>query len=361
MIPYAAVATHVVAIALVSPEKITLKPPAKLALLLLTAVLAAPIQAVEADDPAAPEDQGWFQTQLLSPDLLWSVDYRAGSMVDSCTSYEFGDPDGGLTGPYTPLSRLDFDLDSAWHGLQVAVEMPTWRAHVEWLTPLEDDIDGVMADYDWNIYDPRDDPSRLDSLTHSSVRWNEGQMFDVGVELFFSGHFFTLPFEFWPTAGFRFQRFDITAYNLDFLVPATGPEPSLEGVDVITFNQQYYVGYFGGQLRTTRFIGRIPIQLTFQGDAGPAAGYNVDHHLLREGDRYTMEDTHGAAWRLGMIAEAHVTRHLSVGFQADHLEIRTKGTHRLLNTPLDMDYSWDYGVMARSWQTSLMGFVRARF
>jgi hypothetical protein len=173
--------------------------------------------------------------------------------------------------------------------------------------------------------------------------------------------FFGWPVELWPTAGFRFQRFDITAYDISSVVPALGPLPAYDGVDIITFNQQYYVGYFGVQLRGTVLAGWIPIDVVFQADGGPTAGYNIDHHLLREGDRFTMEETRGGAWHVGFMAEARVTGRFSVGFQADHMGIRTTGTHRLLNEPEGYDVTWDNGVKVKSDQTTLTAFVRYRF
>ncbi|NLS94118.1 MAG: hypothetical protein GXX96_18315 [Planctomycetaceae bacterium] len=302
-------------------------------------------RTIWSDAPAAPVSQ------------VWAVDYRVRPMLESFTSYEFGDPN--LL--YAPLSKLDFAMDSTWHGFQIGVELPNWHVHFEWLMPMDDHIDGNMADYDWNIDEPRDDPSRLDSLTLSSERWNEGQMLELGTEFKLTNSFLDWPFELWPTAGFRFQRFNITAYNIDCLVPALGPLPEYDGVDVITFNQQYYVGYFGTQFRRTALLGPIPIDTVFQVDGGPVAGYNVDHHLLREGDRYTMEETRGGMWHVGFMAEAHLPRRFSVGFQADYMQICTTGTHRLLNEPLDVDLRWNNGVVVKSEQTTLTGFVRYRF
>ena len=89
------------------------------------------------------------------------------------TTYEFGTPLDEPE-PFAPLSRLSFSLDSTWHGLQFALAQPKWRVQCEWLTPMQQHIAGVMADYDWNIDEPADDPSRLDSLTHSFLRWNDG-------------------------------------------------------------------------------------------------------------------------------------------------------------------------------------------
>ena len=130
---------------------------------------------------------------------------------------------------------------------------------------------------------------------------------------------------------------------------------------MITFNQQYYVGYFGGQFRGTVLAGRIPVDMALQVDGGPVAAYAVDHHLLREGDRYTFDETRGAAWHIGIMSEAHVTDRFSVGFQADHMGIRTIGTHRLYNEPYGQDVSWDNGVIVKSQQTTVTLFARYRF
>ena len=122
-------------------------------------------------------ESGWFETTLSE---VWTVDYRVRQMFESSTSYEFGNPAWAPPGVYAPLSKLDFELDSPWHGLQIGVELPGWRAHFEWLMPMRQNIDGCMADYDWNIDEPRDDPTRLDSLTLSSERWSDGQMLEPG-------------------------------------------------------------------------------------------------------------------------------------------------------------------------------------
>jgi hypothetical protein len=238
---------------------------------------------------------------------VWFIDYRMRGMFNSNTRYEFGTAPQ-LGGPqYAPLSRLDFSLDSMWHGLQIGVEKPNWGAHLEWLMPMQRNVGGDMLDYYWLT---PTNPTQVDSLTRSSQRWNDGQMLELEAEFKLTECFFTLPLEVWPLAGFRFQRFNVTAYNLDYLVPPLGPLPQFNGVDMISFNQQYYIGYIGGQLRGTLQVGCLPIDVRFQGDWGPASGYNVDHHLDYENyalgpvHRYTMESTRGDATNLSLIAEA---------------------------------------------------------
>jgi hypothetical protein len=102
-----------------------------------------------------------------------------------------------------------------------------------------------------------------------------------------------------------------------------------------------------------------PIDVTFQGDWGYTWAYGADHHIAR-GDRFTMEQTHGSTWHLGLTAEAPITRRLSVGMQADYLGIRTHGTHRLVVPSDHIDQKWSYGVDASSHQTWLTAFVRLR-
>lgn len=295
------------------------------------------------------------------PCRVWTIDYRVRPMFDSHTSYEFGTPPGFAAGTYAPLSKLDFDLDSTWHGLQIGLEKPNWRVHFEWLTPIQRDINGNMEDFDWIP------AGNLISHTLSSERWNDGQMLDLGGEFKFTSSLFNLPIEIWPAGGFRFQRFDITATDIFQVVPPLGPVPALAGVDVITFNQQYYQCYFGGQLRTRLWFAERLIDVRFQGDGGPAWGYNVDHHLLRDDfipgvfDRFTMETTSGGMWHIGLTVEAPITRRLSLGLQADHMEIRTTGEHRYQQASGGIDRRWTNGVKVKSDQTSLTAFVRARF
>ena len=289
---------------------------------------------------------------------VWTFDYEVRTFFNSHTSYEFG-TGPGTTPAYAPLSKLDWDMDSTWHGLRVGLEKPKWCIHFEWLTPIENDIHGQMADYDWLT--PAN-PSQLDSYTLSDLRWNDGQMLELGGEFKWSECFLGLPIEVWPGGGFRFQRLNMTGYGLNYVVPALGPQPAYDGVDVIDFNQQYYQLYVGGELRTEFCMLGVPIELTFQGDWAGTWGFNVDHHLLRTGgDRYTMENTDGDAMHLALIAETPITCRLSVGVRADHMAIDTTGSHRMVWPSQGADLEWDNGVKAESDQTSIAMFVRLQY
>lgn len=339
-----------------------------------TAVPEAPLPcSFEDTEPVVPSPTdvdcqqcgGCYCCCCVQPCRVWTFDYLVRPYFDTHTSYEFGtspnDPDWPPPG-YAPLSKLDFSLDSTWTGLRVGMETPTWGIHFEWLTPMQKNINGHMADFDWNILAPRNDPNRLDSLTLSSEKWNEGQMIDLGGEFKLTDCTFGLPVEIWPMLGFRWQRFNLTCYGIDYIVPPLGPQPAYDGVPVITFSQQYYLLYLGGQLRSNVCCLGRPVALTFQGDWAATWGYNVDHHLLRAGgDRYTMESTSGGSMHLALIAETQITCRLSAGVQADHLAIRTTGSHRMFWPSQGLDMKWTNGVAVKSDQTSITAFLRARY
>jgi len=287
----------------------------------------------------------------------WSFDYRARSISSGFTSYEFGTPDGPPTG-WAPISLLNFQLNSLWHGIGVGLEKPNWSAHFEWLTPMQSGIQGNLNDYDWMIQG-----ADFTDLGITRERWLDGQMLDFHMDFRLLDHPFDVPIEIWPLGGFRYQRFDIVGYDLVQVKKNNvwPPNPYTYSGDVITFNQQYYTFYLGGQLRTQlAYIPIFPINLSLQGDIGYAGGYNIDHHLIREGDRYTVENTNGYSWHVAATAEAPLRKWLSLGFEADYLQIRTIGTHHWLNEPLGVDEAWDYGVYNHSEQTWLTAFIRVR-
>jgi hypothetical protein len=313
-------------------------------------------RALEQSDPGTPnQDHLW--TPSPPPDRVWTIDYQFRSLSASKTVYEFGTPDPPPEG-WAPLSRLEFPVSALWHGLKLGFRQPNWDVHFEWLTPMVKNIDGDLHDYDWM------DPEAGDytDLGIMQQRWIDGQMLDLGLEIRAWKDCFGLPVDFWPTIGFRWQRFNIMAYDLVQVKEGNvwPPDPYTYQGDVISFHQQYYLTYLGGQLRGVLNFPVAPVALTFQADWANAQAYNVDHHLLREGDRYTMERTHGDSWHVALTAEAPITKHISIGCQVDYLQIRTRGTHHWLNEPLDQDETWDNGVRVWSDQTWLTAFVGFR-
>jgi hypothetical protein len=286
------------------------------------------------------------------------------------SSFEFG-TGGDPATAYAPLSKLDYSLDSTWTGIRLGVETCQWDIHFEWLTPMVQRIDGGMKDYDWNIADPRNDPTRLDSLSHSATRWNDGQKLEIEADYKYSDCILGMPLEVWPLAGFRWQRFDITAYNMTQLIggghiPGDGniPDPgySIAG-DGLTFNQQYYIGYIGFQLRRcVQRECRPPINLMFQFDWGATAGYMVDHHLLRTDipNFFTTESTGGDTVHLCLAGDIPLNCHWDAGLRADYYRIRTTGTITQYSNGQVISHG-DDGVLVKSEQTDITAYLQYTF
>jgi len=291
----------------------------------------------------------------------WYVDYRIQEMF-GYTSFQYGfdGPSQYYPAAYSPVSKLDYSLNSTWTGVRVGVQTCTWDVHLEWLMPMVQHIDGGMYDYDWS------GPDRAaGSLSHAATRWNDGQKIELEADYKYSDCFLGMPIEFLPLAGFRFQRFDMTAYDGIQLVDdgtiGVPPVGSLYPGDGLTINQQYYTGYIGFQLR--RCIEREcrpPINLAFQFDWGGTGGYMVDHHLHREVDLYTMQSTGGDAVHLALRGDVPINCHLKLGLQADYMRIRTTGTmHQLVNG--NSTHTWGEGVLVKSEQTDITAYLQYTF
>lgn len=314
----------------------------------------------EAKSPSECECEcGDWLRAATKPCRTWYVDYRVQQMLSSDTRYQYGSV-SPLIGPFAPVSKLTYSLDSTWTGLRAGVQKPNWDIHFEWLTPMQRNTIKGMADYDWNISYPEDNPKRLDSLSQASTRWSDGQKLEFEGERKWTDRFLGLPIELWPLAGFRFQRFDMIAYN-GYQIVGDGKKVPLPGSftdrgDSLSLNQQYYIGYLGAQFRTAiPREGRAPIAVAFQADYGGTGGYNIDYHLLR-GTMHQMMSTGGGALHFALLADAPFNDHVSIGLQADHMEIRTTGTLRQF-----ADDQWivsDYGVQANSDQTSITAYLR---
>jgi hypothetical protein len=323
------------------------------------------------DYPPEAQQSDWTPAMTPLWTAMFTVDYRVQTMFDSHTTFQFGTQPG--PGSYAPLSKLAWSLDSTWQGLKVGVEKPTWEVSVEWLTPMVRGIYGQMVDSDWS------GPNRdVASLQESSERWLDGQQLELAASFKMSDCGLALPFEIWPTIGFRFQRFSMMAYDgLQVVNDGTmgelpggatvAPAGSRWQEDSISFNQQYYMSYFGGQVRTTwKVLDDRPVALVFQADLAGAWAYNIDHHIggyeAAGIHSYCMDSTTGGALHLSLSAEMPVVKRFSIGLQVDHLEIRTTGLHRdYLTGKENSDETWSNGDSVTSDQTSLTACVRGRF
>jgi hypothetical protein len=299
----------------------------------------------------------WIVTAVVGPsaDAQFGIDYRFRSLNNGSTSYEFGTSEAPPEG-WAPLSRLDFSLDSVWHGLELRLEQPVWEVHVEWLTPVHDGVKGTLYDYDW--LPPNPDSSFTD-LGVMRERWISGQMLDINLDVKLLDGLLGQPIEVWPLGGFRWQRFHVMCYDLvqreeDNAWPTS---PYTYTGDVIDFKQDYYSPYAGVQLRTLlTFWSILPTRLTLQFDAGYVTAHNTDHHLIREGDRYTFDRTGGSSGHIAFLSELLLSEHMSLGLEFAHLTIHTTGTHQLVNAPLDIDETTDHGVRVWSDQSTLTAY-----
>jgi hypothetical protein len=286
------------------------------------------------------------------------VDYRIRRFGAAYTSYEFGDPDPAGA---SPLSQLKFPLNSTWNGFEVGLEDPRWAVRAEWLTPWSDDIDGQLEDRDWLLVG-----EEFTDLGVLQQRWKSAHMVDVALEVKLWEGQFGVPISVWPVGGFRWQKLDIMTFDgvqqkyYDIWWPL--PPLSIEG-DAIRFRQEYYQYYGGGQLRADlEFGGLLPnVRLTFQGDWADVQAFNFDHHLLREGIRFTKENSHGDAWHVGVTGEIFFTDQFTVGVEGEYTQIRTSGNHHFINEPLGIDETWTRGVRVWSNQTAVTLFLRLRF
>jgi hypothetical protein len=244
--------------------------------------------------------------------------------------------------------------------LALRLEQPVWEVHVEWLTPIQDDMKGSLYDYDW--LPPNPDSSFTD-LGVMRERWISGQMLDINLEVRVLDGMLGQPIQVWPLAGFRWQRFHLMAYDLaqlkeDNVWPA---DPYTYSGDVIDFQQDYYSPYAGVQLRALlTFWSTLPTLLTLQFDAGYVSARNTDHHLIREGNRYTFDRTRGRSGRIAFVSELFLSANMSLGLELAHLSIDTTGTHQLVNVPLGIDETTDHGVRVWSDQSSLTAYFCLR-
>ncbi len=94
----------------------------------------------------------------------WSADLKLKNYFNSHTSYEFGNP----FFPYqSPLSRLEFPLNTWWAGLEVRRNFSRVSIGVEVLRNLSGETDGSFKDSDW---DDDDRPNALSIYSESACR-----------------------------------------------------------------------------------------------------------------------------------------------------------------------------------------------
>ena len=235
-------------------------------------------------------------------EVVWSVEAKVKRLFDSHTSYEFKNP---FPPHQSPLSRLEFGLDSWWGGLGVSRWTPRWSISLEAMRNLIQGVDGVLADSDWT--DERNTRIR-DIYSESNLRLKPSYDVRASVDVSVAG-WLGLPkgLDLRPVGGVRWQRFDLMAFDgtqWDLQSDGSWHTTPLPGDD-IHFKQTYWHYFLGlrGQWQPLRH--EYPgLKLTGQVDWAWVKGDNQDDHLLREGNRITEESTSGHAWHASLALDA---------------------------------------------------------
>lgn len=292
---------------------------------------------------------------LVAPvEETWSAAPTVKRFFRSHTSYEFGDP---FDRRISPLSRLEFPLNSWWGGVRLGALGPRFSFDLELLAALpgQDDI-GAMRDSDWE----NGDHSQV-KTTYSESKTRLKQSFNLDAKAGFSlRESLGLPawLDLRPLLGVRWQRFTFVAHDgwqENMESDGTWNAMALPG-DGIWFRQEYIHAY--GGLLLTADLARLGLgrpghgwRASLQGDLAQVWGQNRDRHLLR-GDRETRETTQGYAWHTALSLHAPLWSWGSLALTGEYMFITSKGDHTWDDPPTFYEHS-DYGVRVWSQQMSL--------
>lgn len=286
-----------------------------------------------------------------------SIGLKTKRLFSSHTSYEFGNP----LPPYgSPLSRLEFPLGSLWGGVELSAGFRRLSINVEALVNAGGEADGTMRDWDW---DDAVMPGLLTIYSYSRCRIEPSYMVTADMDLEVSDLAGLPPWlSIRPVTGFRWQDFRFVTHDgVQYELFGNNPSP-LPG-DGIDFTQTFR-HYFAG-LRSNIDVGALMrvdgLNLVLQGDWAYVEGENDDHHLLREGNRHTYEQTYGQALHASIALKKTLYKALFLALEADYLYTKTTGSHRLVNDVMGMDFSFAYGVRAWSEQMSVSLSLAYRF
>lgn len=297
-------------------------------------------------------------TVSLSPASDWQISVKQKTLLNSHTSYEFGNP----LPPYQqPLSKLEFPIDSVWSGVEMRRQFSRVSVGVGFLTTLLDQETGRFKDSDW-----ADDsaPSRLTNYGETSCRLNPSYQVEADIDLQMADLLHLADgFDLRPVAGFRWQQLSLVAHDgtqYDYTVPGLPPDILPLSGDAITFEQNWYQYFLGVRLgyewRRLSWLERLKLQT--QLDWSYVTGDNLDHHLLRAGNRITEEQTDGNGWHASLGVLFGLRPGVDLGIDADYLMLDTSGTHTLRDDAYPTE-TWSNGV--RVWSEQYGVTVRAQF
>lgn len=322
----------------------------------LACLLALPAAAQTVGQTAV---QGAAGQAPATSQAIWSVEARVKRMFDSHTSYEFKNP---FPPGQSPLSRLEFGLDSWWAGLEVRRWTPFWSVRLEAMRNLISGVDGILADSDWT--DDRNTRMR-DIYSESNLRLKPSYDVRASIDVSVAG-WLGLPkgLDLRPVGGVRWQRFNLMAF--DGTQWELQPDGSVHTTplpgDDIHFKQTYWHYFLGFRGEWRPLPKEHPgLKLTGQVDWAYVKGFNQDHHLLRAGTRITEENTTGHSWHAALALEAPLGHDFFWGLQGEYMTIETTGSHRMVNDAYDIDYTWDNLAKVWSQQCSVMATLRYYF
>lgn len=294
----------------------------------------------------------------LAEDQGWRAELKTKVFFNSHTSYEFGNPDPPNQ---SPLSRLEFPLDSVWTGVELRKRVGRVSMGVEFLTSMADQESGRFKDSDWaedSAPDKLSDYGETDCRVRPSFQLGTDLDVEVADEVGMPS-----AFSLRPLLGFRWQRLRFMAHdgkqfgyspegNITYEMPLPG--------NVISFRQDWYQTFLGARLgyewRELPLLHRL--ELTSQLDWGLALGRNKDLHLLR-GDRATKDRTTGSAWHMALGVNFGLTESLDLGVEAEYLNIESTGRHKMSHG--QFTESWSDGVRVWSEQMSYTVNLGYRF
>ena len=289
----------------------------------------------------------------LEPDqVVWSVEAKVKQLFDSYTSYEFAHPEVPVL---SPLSRLEFSLDSLWGGVEVKRWTPKWSVSLEAMTNVQKNVEGIMADSDW---ENPNHPKMRTTYSESTLRLEPSYMVNASADVSVA-RLLSLPkgLDLRPAAGIRWQYFYFVTSDLNQwgILPDGRIYKMYIPGDGIRFKQTYWHYFAGLRLDWQPMPEKNPgLKLSLEADWAYVKGKNKDHHLLREGNRITEETTDGHAWHAALSLDVPLTENFSIGAQAEYMTIDTSGSHRWFHDApgYEVDETWSNGVNVWSQQCS---------
>jgi outer membrane protease len=214
-----------------------------------------------------------------------------------------------------------------------------------------------MQDSDW---DDESNPGQKTIFSESKCRLNRGLLLELQLS-------FTIPGRrldnFRPVAGYRYDYFFFTTHD-GFQVSLTDGNADLPG-DGIEFKQRFHHYYLGGVFNKRVHLQSLTslmsgLDVECQVDYGIVNARNEDLHLLRSGERITVERTNGHCWHVRVRAALYSSANGLLGVEAAFKRMLTNGSHELTNRILNLDFSFG-GSQVWSDQAYISAYAAIKF